>query len=63
MIQQRILLSPPCCKVARQAAESYLNQALITQTITEKYDRLSNPTIYLSVSPVIAVHHFSIKMV
>ena len=43
---------------ARQAAESYLNQALITQTITEKLDRLSNPTIYLSVSPVIAVSSF-----
>ena len=43
---------------ARQAAESYLNQALITQTITEKYDRLSNPTIYLSVSPVSAVSSF-----
>ena len=46
---------------ARQAAESYLNQALITQTITEKYDRLSNPTIYLSVSPVIAVSSFQYK--
>lgn len=40
---------------ARQAAESYLNQALITQTITEKLDRFNNATIYLSVSPVIAV--------
>ncbi len=43
---------------ARQVAESYLNQALITQTITEKLDRLNNPTIYLSVSPVIAVSSF-----
>ena len=43
---------------ARQAAESYLNQALITQTITEKLDRLNHPTIYLSVSPVIAVSSF-----
>ena len=40
---------------ARQAAESYLNQALITQTITEKLDRFKNGTIYLSVSPVISV--------
>ena len=45
-------------KGARMVAESYLNQALITQTITEKFDRLSNPTIYLSVSPVIAVTNF-----
>jgi uncharacterized phiE125 gp8 family phage protein len=44
---------------ARQQAESYLNQALITQTITEKLDRLRDPTIYLSVSPVIAVSTFS----
>lgn len=43
---------------ARQAAESYLNQALITQTITEKLDRLSNPLLYLSVSPVISVTSF-----
>lgn len=43
---------------ARQAAESYLNQALITQTITEKLDRLSNPLLYLSVSPVISVSSF-----
>ncbi len=43
---------------AREVAERYLNQALITQTITEKLDRLSNPTIYLSVSPVIAVSSF-----
>lgn len=45
-------------KGARMVAESYLNQGLITQTITEKLDRLSNPTIYLSVSPVIAVSSF-----
>jgi uncharacterized phiE125 gp8 family phage protein len=43
---------------ARQAAESYLNQALITQTITEKLDRLQLSTIYLSVSPVISVSSF-----
>jgi uncharacterized phiE125 gp8 family phage protein len=43
---------------ARQAAERYLNQALITQTITEKLDRLSSPIIYLSVSPVISVSSF-----
>ena len=43
---------------AREVAEKYLNQALITQTITEKLDRLSNPTIYLSVSPVISVSSF-----
>ena len=43
---------------AREVAERYLNQALITQTITEKLDRLNNPTIYLSVSPVIAVSLF-----
>ena len=43
---------------AREVAERYLNQALITQTITEKFDRLSNPTLYLSVSPVIAVTNF-----
>ena len=46
---------------ARQAAESYLNQALITQTITEKLDKLSDHTIYLSVSPVIAVISFQYK--
>ena len=45
-------------KGARMVAESYLNQGLITQTITEKLDRLSNPTIYLSVSPVLAVSSF-----
>ena len=45
-------------KSARMVAESYLNQGLITQTITEKLDRLSNPTIYLSVSPVLAVSSF-----
>jgi uncharacterized phiE125 gp8 family phage protein len=38
---------------AREVAERYLNQALITQTITEKLDRLNKPIIYLSVSPVI----------
>lgn len=43
---------------AREIAERYLNQALITQTITEKLDRLSSPVIYLSVSPVIAVSSF-----
>lgn len=43
---------------ARQAAESYLNQALISQTITEKLDRLQLSTIYLSVSPVISVSSF-----
>jgi uncharacterized phiE125 gp8 family phage protein len=43
---------------AREVAERYLNQALITQTITEKLDRLNNPTIYLSVSPVINVSLF-----
>lgn len=43
---------------AREVAERYLNQALITQTITEKLDRLSSPVIYLSVSPVIAVSSF-----
>ena len=43
---------------AREVAERYLNQALITQTITEKLDRLINPTIYLSVSPVISVSSF-----
>lgn len=43
---------------AREVAERYLNQALITQTITEKLDRLSNPTIYLSISPVITVSSF-----
>ena len=43
---------------AREVAERYLNQALITQTITEKLDRLNNPIIYLSVSPVIAVSSF-----
>ena len=43
---------------ARQAAERYLNQALITQTITEKLDRLQLSTIYLSVSPVISVSSF-----
>jgi uncharacterized phiE125 gp8 family phage protein len=43
---------------AREIAERYLNQALITQTITEKLDRLNYPTIYLSVSPVIAVSSF-----
>jgi uncharacterized phiE125 gp8 family phage protein len=40
---------------AREVAERYLNQALITQTITEKLDRLNSPVLYLSVSPVIAV--------
>jgi uncharacterized phiE125 gp8 family phage protein len=45
-------------KGARMVAESYLNQGLITQTVTEKLDRLGNPTIYLSVSPVIAVSSF-----
>jgi uncharacterized phiE125 gp8 family phage protein len=43
---------------ARQAAESYLNMALITQTVTEKLDRLNSPTLYLSVNPVIAVSNF-----
>ena len=43
---------------AREVAERYLNQALITQTITEKLDRLNHPTIYLSVSPVISVTSF-----
>ena len=43
---------------AREVAERYLNQALITQTITEKLDRLSNTTIYLSVSPVLSVLSF-----
>jgi uncharacterized phiE125 gp8 family phage protein len=43
---------------ARQAAESYLNMALITQTVTEKLDRLNSPTLYLSVSPVISVASF-----
>ena len=43
---------------AREVAERYLNQALITQTITEKLDRLNNPVIYLSVSPVISVSSF-----
>ena len=43
---------------AREVAERYLNQALITQTITEKLDRLYNPVIYLSVSPVISVSSF-----
>ena len=43
---------------ARQAAESYLNMALITQTVTEKLDRLNSPTLYLSVSPVISVSNF-----
>jgi uncharacterized phiE125 gp8 family phage protein len=43
---------------ARQAAERYLNQALITQTITEKLDYLRLSTIYLSVSPVISVTSF-----
>ena len=43
---------------AREVAERYLNQALITQTITEKLDRLHNPVIYLSVSPVISVTSF-----
>jgi uncharacterized phiE125 gp8 family phage protein len=45
-------------KGARMMAESYLNQGLITQTITEKLDRLGDPTIYLSVSPVLAVSSF-----
>jgi uncharacterized phiE125 gp8 family phage protein len=45
-------------KGARMVAESYLNQGLITQTVTEKLDRLGNPTIYLSVSPVLAVSSF-----
>jgi uncharacterized phiE125 gp8 family phage protein len=45
-------------KGARMVAESYLNQALITQTITEKLDRLQLSTIYLSVSPVISVTSF-----
>ena len=45
-------------KGARMVAESYLNQGLITQTITEKLDRLGDPTIYLSVSPVLAVSSF-----
>lgn len=43
---------------AREVAERYLNQALITQTITEKLDRLNSPVIYLSVSPVISVTSF-----
>ncbi len=43
---------------AREVAERYLNQALITQTITEKLDRLNSPVLYLSVSPVIAVSSF-----
>lgn len=43
---------------AREVAERYLNQALITQTITEKLDRLNSPVIYLSVSPVISVSSF-----
>jgi len=43
---------------ARQAAERYLNQALITQTITEKLDRLQLSTIYLSVSPVISASNY-----
>jgi uncharacterized phiE125 gp8 family phage protein len=46
---------------AREVAERYLNQALITQTITEKLDRLNNPTIYLSISPVIAVTSLQYK--
>jgi uncharacterized phiE125 gp8 family phage protein len=45
-------------KGARMVAESYLNQGLITQTVTEKLDRLGDPTIYLSVSPVLAVSSF-----
>jgi uncharacterized phiE125 gp8 family phage protein len=45
-------------KGARMMAESYLNQGLITQTVTEKLDRLGDPTIYLSVSPVLAVSSF-----
>jgi uncharacterized phiE125 gp8 family phage protein len=45
-------------KGARMVAESYLNQGLITQTVTEKLDKLGNPTIYLSVSPVLAVSSF-----
>lgn len=48
-------------KASRQSAERYLNQALITQTITEKLDRLINPTIYLSVSPLISVSSFQYK--
>ena len=43
---------------AREVAERYLNQALITQTITEKLDRLNSSVIYLSVSPVISVSSF-----
>jgi uncharacterized phiE125 gp8 family phage protein len=45
-------------KGARMVAESYLNQGLITQTVTEKLDKLGDPTIYLSVSPVLAVSSF-----
>lgn len=48
-------------KASRQSAEKYLNQALITQTITEKLDRLINQTIYLSVSPLISVTSFQYK--
>jgi uncharacterized phiE125 gp8 family phage protein len=45
-------------KGASMVAESYLNQGLITQTVTEKLDKLGDPTIYLSVSPVLAVSSF-----
>lgn len=46
---------------SREAAENYLNQALISQTITEKLDRLVDSTIYLSVSPLISVTSFEYK--
>jgi len=46
---------------ATRAAERYLNQAIITQTITEKLDRFKDIDIYLSVSPLQSVTSVSYK--
>jgi len=43
---------------SRHIAESYLNMALISQTIVERLDFLNKPIIYLSVSPVISFNSF-----
>ena len=43
---------------SRQAAESYLNMALISQTIQERLDVLNKPILYLSVNPVLSFSNF-----
>jgi len=39
----------------RQSVERYCNLGLITQTVTEKYDRFNSNGFRLSVSPAIAI--------